>query len=454
VDIQGTLAFIGGLSLLVLVHELGHFAVAKAVGIRVENFSIFMGQPLLAIRRASIDSDPERRWQVRFLRWSFGLPDEQFQSGETEYAFRWIPFGGYVKMSGQSDMGEADVEGNDWEFTSKSIGARAAVVAAGPIMNFVLAVVLFAGLNVAYGVIGRIGIGPAPDMLVTEVVPGSPADAANVTPGSHLVAINGMLLTTWEALGTISEDDTALILSFAMADGDTIRMPLEGGFEKLYDFGVSWEPRSAVGSLIPLEPATEAGLRVGDTIVAIDDEIVTNWSEMSYAIRRRPGRDISVSVMRDGRPLTLVVVPSTEIADGGAEDGVKLGPVAAIGTGFAQTWDVTVKIIRFLERLVTRAISPKFMAGPVGIFQMSGIAAQQGIATYLAFLAVLSANLAVVNLLPLAVLDGGHLVFFAFEAATGKRPSPKQQGFMQQVGIVMLLLMLVMVTVNDLSRLF
>ena len=453
-DLQGILAFIGGLSALVLVHELGHFSVAKAVGVRVENFSIFMGQPLLAVRRAKAESDPQRRWAFRVLKWHIGLPEETFQHGETEYAFRWIPFGGYVKMAGQSDVGEADVAGEPWEFTSKPLWARAAVVAAGPLMNVVLAIALFAGLNATYGVVGRIGIGPSPSMSAKTVEPNSIADSLGIVAGTVPVSIDGIPFTTWEALEPVAEREGPLPATFVLPSGDTLRVTLDSGFASLYSMGVTWEPHAEVGTLIPLEPAAEAELREGDRIVSVNANAVTNWSEMSLIIRQNPGRELELIVERDGRRIPIYVTPSVEIATFGVEDGVRLGVFAAIGTAFSQTWDVSKKILRFIQQLITRAISPKYLAGPVGIFQMTGIAAEQGWATYLAFLALLSANLAVVNLLPLAVLDGGHLVFFAYEGITGKQPSQKQQGIMQQIGVVILLSLLVMVTIIDLGRLF
>lgn len=453
-DLQGILAFVGGLSALVLVHELGHFLVAKAVGIRVENFSIFMGQPILALRRAKVESDPERRWSARVFRWQFGLPEETFQHGETEYAFRWIPFGGYVKMAGQSDVGEAEVAGEPWEFTSKSVLARTAVVAAGPLMNIALAIVLFAGLNATYGVIGRIGIGPSPAMYATRIESQSLADSLGLVAGTVPVSIAGIPFVSWDAFESIVEKEGELPVVFALPTHDTLSVQLENGFATLYSMGVTWEPHAEIGALVPLEPAAKAALRVGDRVVSVNGEYVANWTEMSALIRQNPGRELRLAVEREGSQLTCFVTPSVEIATFGVEDGIRLGLVSAVGTAFSQTWNVSKKIIIFIKQLITRAISPKYLAGPVGIFQMTGMAAKHGLATYFAFLALLSANLAVVNLLPLAVLDGGHLVFFAYEGITGKRPSAKQQGVMQQIGVVILFSLLIMVTIIDLGRMF
>ena len=447
--IQGILAFIGALSLLVFVHELGHFLVAKWTGIRVEGFSLFFGRPIFAVRRAH-----EGGWRFRLLTWEWGLPEEAFAHGETEYAIRWIPFGGYVKMSGQSDFGEAEQTGQPWEFTSKSVAARAAVVFAGPLMNFILAVVIFAYLNHQYGVIGRIGIGPALDMRVASVAPGSRADSLGVLPGSLWVGVNEHPITTWEALGEVLQEDEHVVLMLARPTGDTLRIPLEPKLANLYEFGATWETGPVVGSLIPLEPAGEAGLRVGDRILSVNGEPVSTWTEMSRLIRRYPGQEVMLTIERSGARRVVGLTPAVEIASEGTEGGVRLSIGPAITTAVVQTWVVTVKIVRFFERLVTRAISPKYLAGPIGIFQMAGVAAEKGIATYFLLIANLSADLGFINLLPLALLDGGHLVFFGFEALTRKRPSPRQQGIIQQVSMVLLLALMIFVTLNDLNRLF
>lgn len=446
---QGTAAFIIALSVLVFVHELGHFLVAKWAGVRVESFSLFFGRPLFSVRRAK-----GKGWQFRSLFWRWGLPDEAFEGGETEYAIRWIPFGGYVKMSGQSDTGDAENSGEPWEFTSKSVGARAAVIFAGPFMNFVLAILVFAWLNMTYGVIGRIGISPAPDMWATVVAPGSRADSLGIPVGARWISLNDSALSNWQAVARLVEKNDRPVIGLRTPEGDTLRITMQKGLADLHDFGVEWENGAVVGGVIPIEPANEAGMREGDTVRAVNGQPVASWAEMSRTIRRYAGRETLITVKRDSVSTVLVVTPSVDIGVDIPEGGVRLAPWPALTTAVVQTWVVTVKIVKFIERLVTRAISPSYIAGPLGIFQMTGMAAEQGMGTYLMLVGTLSANLGFINLIPLAVLDGGLLVFLAFEAITKRRPSAKQQGWIQRIGVALLFAMMIAVTIMDIQRVF
>jgi len=448
-NIQGTFAFILALSVLVFVHELGHFLVAKWAGVRVETFSLFFGRPLFSVRRAK-----GKGWQFRSLFWKWGLPDDAFTGDETEYAVRWIPFGGYVKMSGQSDFGDAEDSGAPWEFTSKPVGARAAVIFAGPLMNFILAVIVFTWLNMTYGVVGRIGITPAPHMWVSAVKPGSRADSLGVPVGARWVSLNDSPLTSWKNVAQLLEKSTRPVIALQTPAGDTLRVSMQKNLADLHDFGVEWENGAVVGGVVPIEPANEAGMREGDTVRAVNGQPVASWAEMSRTIRRNAGRETIIEVKRDAITTVLTVTPSVDIGVDIPEGGVRLSFVPAVRTAFVQTWVVTVKIVKFIERLVTRAISPTYIAGPLGIFQMTGIAAQQGLGTYLMLVGTLSANLGFINLLPLAVLDGGLLVFLAFEAITKRRPSAKQQGYIQRIGMALLIALMILVTIMDIQRIF
>jgi RIP metalloprotease RseP len=322
-------------------------------------------------------------------------------------------------------------------------------------MNFVLAVAFFAWLNHAYGIIGRIGIGPAPEMRVAAVRPDSPADRAGVVPGSHWIAVNGVPLSNWENLGAqLKNDRRPPTLGLTTPRGDTIRITAAPGLANLDALGAEWEALPVVGTLVPLEPASEAGIKEGDRLIAVDGKPVSTWNQMSEIIRRHAGKEVGIEIGRNGYRQTIFVKPAIDIASDGPDDGVRLGIVDAIGTAFAQTWVVTEKLVRFLERLITGALSPKYLSGPIGIFKMTGAAAAQGAATYIGFLALLSAQLGFFNLIPIALLDGGHLLFLAFEGITGKRPSARQQGVIQQVGVVLLLGLMIMVTIIDLGRFF
>ncbi len=446
-DLQSIVGFVGALSALVLVHELGHFIVAKSVGIRVESFSLFFGQPLIAVRRA-----PGGGWRYRSLKWSWGLPEEAFSGGETEYAVRWLPFGGYVRMSGQSDFGEAERTGEPWDFSEQPIWARSAVVAAGPAMNFVLAVLVLAVLNNQYGVIGQIGIAPGPAMSVVSVEPGSVAEQFGVMPGAQWVGINGSPVSDWASIDEAIGDGSPVTMALETPSGDTLNIEMEPELANMESIGIEWQVAPSVAGVIPLEPADVAGMAIGDLVISVAGENVASWSEMSKAIRRRPGLETAIVVRRDGATKSLLLTPVVQVERNGLGDGVRLSPLYALGVGAGQTWDITVKLVKYIKGLVTRAISPEYLAGPIGIFTLTGNAVHKGLAPYVYLIAVLSANLAFINLLPLAVLDGGHLGFFAFEAVTRRRPSARQQGIIQQVGMVILLAMMLAVTIVDLKR--
>ena len=450
---QGLLAFVIALSVLVLVHELGHFAVAKAVGIRVESFSLFFGRPVFSVRKAQ-----QGGWRVRFLNKTWGLSEEEFTHGETEYAIRWIPFGGYVKMTGQSDFGEAEGTEESWSFTAKPVWARTAVVFAGPFMNFVLAAMVFAVLNMTNGVIGRIGIAPqvigqGSTMWAGSIEPGTFADSMNVAPGDRWAAINGSELSSWSVVDSIASNDSLITVTLVSVTGETRNITLRNGISDLYQIGIKWDIDPVVGFAIPLEPAAGIELSAGARVLSVDGIPVNTWEEMSELIRVRPGVSIPIQFQDETGEHSRHLTPSTEFAVDTPYDGLQLPLFSAITTSIGQTWDVVFKMVRFLESLVTGAISPKFVAGPIGIFQMTGAAAERGFASYIYFIAFLSAQLGFINLLPLAVLDGGHLVFFAFEAIAGRRPSARQQGMIQQVGMMLLLGLMVFVTFMDVQRL-
>ncbi len=291
-------------------------------------------------------------------------------------------------------------------------------------------------------------------MRVKTVEAGSRADSLGVQPGAKWVSVNGQLLTTWEALGEELKDAQQVTIELASPSGRTLTVAVKHDLSDLYEFGVTWETDAVVGTLIPLEPAGEAGVRLGDRILSVDGEAVDSWTAMSALVRRSPDRPVTLEVEREGRRRFVEVTPSMEIAAEGPEDGLRLPPFSALQTGIRQTWIVTVKIVRFIERVISGVLSPKYLAGPVGILHMTEVAAQKGLATYLVLVATLSANLGFINLLPLLVLDGGHLAILGFEGLTGKRPSARQQGIMQHVGIVFLVGLMIMVTIIDLERLF
>ncbi|MDP6125378.1 MAG: RIP metalloprotease RseP, partial [Candidatus Latescibacteria bacterium] len=403
------MSFIGLLSVLVIVHEFGHFAVAKKVGIRVEEFAIFFGKVL----------------------WSK-------QIGETLYSIRLIPFGGFVRMTGQNDFGPVE-DGDDgpdaeYSFSAKPIWARAAVVAAGPVMNLILAVLVFAVLDIAYGVVGRIGIIASPNIIAESVEPGSAADHAGVSPGGQLVAINGRSVTSLADLAAALSDSasTSLDVEFRHRDERVAVLSLTH-YSRVESVGVTWRVPSMVGGVLPIKPGQASGLEAGDLITSVNGQPIGDWKSLREEIARNPGREVPLVYERDGQAHHTLVVPDIDSAVR-SDMGVRQGPIDALLLGFQQTYGVMGEMFEFLSRLIGRTISTKYLAGPLGIAQMAGRAAESGIGVFLTLVAMLSTQLGVLNLLPLAVLDGGHLLMFGVESLTGKRPSAKNQGIIQNVG--------------------
>jgi regulator of sigma E protease len=348
------LATILVLGVLIFVHELGHFLVAKWSGIKVERFSL-------------------------------GFPPKMigFTRGETEYCISWVPLGGYVKMAGENPD-ESEITGDPREFMSKSVMTRAGVILAGPVMNYVAAIILFA---IVFFFWGR----PTPD-------------------AEHVV----------------------------------------------------------VGPVIAGSPADSAGIKPGDVIVAIEHQPVKTFQEMASLVHVRPNQFVEVAWKRGDDVYSAVIATMTDTikTESGADSAVgrigigmgyiteEMGPIDAIAGGFSQTFAVTGAMFKFLGDLFSGTISIRMVSGPVGIAQMAGQVAREGFDMLLSFMALLSVNLAVLNILPIPILDGGHLVFLLFEKVRGRPLTIKQRAIAQQVGLALLLLLIVTVTYHDVLRLF
>jgi regulator of sigma E protease len=342
------------LGVLIFVHELGHFLVAKWAGIRVERFSL-------------------------------GFPPKMigFTKGETEYCISWVPLGGYVKMAGENPE-ESEITGDPREFMSKSIGWRAAVILAGPMMNFITAILLFSLVFFFYGK-------PVADetrVIVGGVLEGSPAEKIGLQANDHIVSIDGQKVASFKE----------------MADIVSIKLA---------------------------QPVTVLWKRGDDVFSA---PVVTKVDTLKDA----SGADSLVG--RIGIGMGYITEP--------------LGPIASIGAGFNQTIDICGAMFKFLGGLVSGQLSIKMVSGPVGIAKMAGEVAREGFNMLMSFMAVLSVNLAILNVLPVPILDGGHLVFLLIEKLRGRPLSIKQRAIAQQVGMVLLLMLIVTVTYHDVLRLF
>ena len=448
------LATIVVLGVLIFVHELGHFWAAKLVGVEVQRFSIGLGP---------------RIWGVKW--------------GETEYVFSAIPLGGYVKMGGMEDevmekleggrSGEPRVPGPR-DFDGKPIWARTLVISAGVIMNMVFAFAIYASVAGVWGIrefaTTRVG-------KVYETILPQGAEAMGQIPiGARLVRVGESTTEHWGDVrtGLLSATPGPLTLEYRNPDGRVEVLVPESEEDRLR-LAASvqpWIPATA-GVVDGGSPAEEGGLESGDQILTVEGIPVVNWYGFLDAIKSRPDARVELEILRDGRELTRAVnLDSQEEKDPITGEMVtvghvgiyippdevvytRVGPAQALVAGYRDTYAVAGMILAFLRDLVTGNVSPKSVGSIVTIGQASGQAAAAGIEYFLGFMALFSVNLAILNLLPIPVLDGGHLVFLAIEAIRGGNPlSVEQRVRWSQVGFVVLMGIMVWALSNDFMRLF
>ena len=443
------LAFIFAIALLVAVHEYGHFIVARKLGIRVEKFSIGFGPTLFS-------------WRGR--------------DGEVEYIIAAIPLGGYVKMLGENldEQGEAQAtELSDAELARayhvQPVWKRASVAVAGPLFNFVFAVF-------AYMLVGWLGQAVMP-AVVGNVAPSSIAERAGLMQGDVLKAVNGKQIISWqqfeEALKkTVGRDVKVIYERDDMTS--SVTMPVKQ-FEQdalLVNvaedgLGLSLGMQVFVDSVVPDSPANQAGLIAGDQIIQFDNKDIGSTRELIRSIQAHAGKPLMLSVLRDDTYLQLQVVPKAKTDHGVGRLGVhllskplsepivyRMGAWEGVSYGFTRTADMTVLTIQVLGKMITSTISPDNLGGPIAIAQLAGRTADLGMAAFITFLALISVNLGVLNLLPIPVLDGGHLVYLAIEKVRGKALSMVILERMQLIGILLIGALMVFAFYNDLMRLF
>ena len=444
--IVGTLVALG---VLVTFHEFGHFWVARRCGVKVLRFSVGFGMPLL-------------RWH-----------DKQ----GTEFVVAAIPLGGYVKMLDERE-GEVPADQLDQSFNRKSVRQRIAIVAAGPIANFLLAMVFFWAL----AMLGSDQVRP----VIGSVEAGSVAARAGLGAGQEIVAIDGEPTSGWAAVNLqlvrrLGESGSLQLR--VREQGSTVDSPrelvldnwLKGADEPdpIRSLGIRpWRPAlpPVLAELDPKGPAQAAGLKTGDRLLALDGQSVSDWQQVVDSVRVRPDTKIVLRVERDGAPIdvpvTLGARGESKAQTGYLGAGVKavdwppemirevsFGPVAAIGEGARRTWTMSVLTLDSLKKMLFGELSVKNLSGPITIAKVAGASAQSGVADFLNFLAYLSISLGVLNLLPIPVLDGGHLLFYLIEWARGRPLSEKVQGWGAQIGISLVVGVMLLALVNDLGRL-
>jgi regulator of sigma E protease len=443
-------AFVVALGLLIVVHEFGHFWVARSLGIKVLRFSIGFGRAL---------------WSRRVGR------------DQTELVVAWLPLGGYVKMLDENE-GEVPEADKPRAFNRQPVWKRMCVVVAGPAFNFLFAILAYWLVFVA----GTEGIKP----VVGKVVPDSIAERAGIQAGDTILSFDGKIVQAWNErrlyLFMRALEQQPVNVEVRTPGGEIATRVLDLGDFPVSEvnaslvergiglYGYLPEPLPVIGAIDP-GPAQRAGLQVDDRIVAIDGEPVREWEALATYVRAHPGEPLTLTVDRAGERLKLTVTPDAVDEEGKTVGRLYIRPrlpelpeemrvrvthgvIESLGEGVSQTWMMSWLTLEMLYRMLKFEVSTRNISGPITIAQYAGQSARIGLQPFVLFLAVISVSLAVLNLLPIPVLDGGHLLYYVIEAVTG-RPLPERVlAVGQQIGIAVLAGLMFLAFYNDLTRIF
>ena len=453
------IALLVTLGILVTIHEFGHFWVARRCGVKVLKFSIGFGKAV-------------KTW---------------IGKDGVEYVIAPIPLGGYVKMLGQEDTTAVDTSGlsesqQQCSFACKPLWQRMAIVAAGPVANFLLAIFVFWLINISYGVSG---IAP----VVNNIIEDSLAETAGLRAGDEILAVDGEETITWQQvtlqlLARLGETGE-ITLTVDPADSSrtrTLQVPInawmgaETAPNPVGNLGIiQFEIPADIAGIIPGGAAQAADLRIGDEIISVDGRSIRGWTHWVEVIRASPELTLNVVVQRGGINSALLMTPETATLDDGTVIGsigayvqettlaellppemqrqVNYNVLSAIQPAVIETWDKSLFVLDSVRKMVVGLISPKNINGPITIAQVAGETVTYGLDVYLGFLALLSISLGVLNLLPIPVLDGGHLLYYAIEAVI-RRPVPERiQAFGLQLGLLMISGIMMLAIYNDVNRL-
>lgn len=438
-------SFLVVIGVLIFVHELGHLLAAKAVDIEVPRFSI-----------------------------GFGPKIAGFRKGETEYVISALPLGGYVRMAGMEDTAaleggvDPDHQPSSRDFDAKPLWARAMVISAGVVMNFLFAAVVLTAVALFFGE----PLNPTRRAVVVGELGEANAALAQIPFGAEIATVNGEPIETWndvvEALITAPAGTTTITL----ASGESVRFDLPADparrsvlLEPLQPF---MEP--VIGEVTVGSPAARAGLEDGDRILVAAEQPVETWNEFVQIVRSRPSQSLDLVVERGGEQVSLTAVPDSERELDGEMQRIevgrlgvaaqqqlvyrRLGFTGAVAYGVGTTWQTSVTIVELVGDLLTGQASPRNLGGPLAIGQLSGQAARYGLETFFQWMALLSVNLAVLNLLPIPVLDGGQLLFIGVEAVRGRPLSIEQRLRLSHVGLIIVVGIMVWAITNDFLRFF
>jgi regulator of sigma E protease len=440
--------FLVVLGVLVAFHELGHFLAARWVGVRVLKFSLGFGPKLVGR-----------------------------QIGDTEYLLSAVPLGGYVKLFGEEEAEAVTPEDRRRSFAHQALWGKFLIVAAGPGFNFILAYVIFAGwLSTGAPLFVPTFRDLSPD--VEALAPGSPAATAGMEIGDRILRVNGKDVSTkTELLDAVAKSKGQPIAIDIQRDGRITSLTVTphsvsghapGAEDTAYTIGVEETP-PLVTSVMHGSPAASAGFQAGDRVVGIEGQTIHTWSQMTGLVKDNPQKPLRVDVLRNGQRVSLTVTPAAEkiTANGQTIEIGKIGisgpgrslirsdtPLAAVYNGLEATWGWTELTAIGLYKMVVGDISSKNIGGPLTIANISGEAASQGTSSVVFLIAILSINLGVLNLLPIPILDGGHLLFFLIEGILRKPLGERQRELAQQVGLVLLVGVMIFAFWNDIERIF
>ena len=401
-----------------------------------------------------------RRVGIRVLKFSLGFGPRLvgFKRGDTEYVISAVPLGGYVKMAGENP--DDPRSGRDDEFLSKTKWQRFQVLIMGPLMNLLLAVVITAGVLMNGTEIPAFQSKPP---LVGHVTPGSPAEQAGLRTGDLIVSVAARAVETWEqffiAIGTRASRETDLVVLRDGKEFTTKVTPTPQTRFEVGDIGVFPDSHPQVGSTLPGSPAAKAGLKPGDAFLAVDGSPVRIPSHLTDVISKKPNTPVTLTISRGGVEQQVQLTP--ELVDGRGRIGVNIveesvriqpGPLEAIAMSVKRNYDNAGLIFMTIGQLITRETSTRQLMGPLAIAQLSGESAQQGWVALFALMATISLNLGLLNLLPIPVLDGGHIFIMALEGLARRDFSIRVKEKMFLAGFAVLVMLMVTVIYNDLTR--
>lgn len=443
------LSFIVALGLLIAIHEFGHFWVARKVGVKVITFSIGFGKPL---------------WKTTF------------GEDKTEFAIGAIPLGGYVKMLDERE-GEVDAAELHRAFTQKTLGQRFAVVAAGPIANFMFAIFAYWALFV----IGVPGVKP----IVDAVESGSPFALAGLQSGDQIYSIGGKDTPTLESArmtlieNILGQSKVEVIVNRPATTERTLVLDLSdtpvdaisGDLLQYLGF-TPYRPKlpPIVGRVVPGGAGEAAGFLEGDEVVTVDGKPMDDWVKWAEYVRSKAEQPIEMAIIRNHAEMSLIVTPALIETQNGNIGRVGLGPyvpddfydeiramhhysvLPAVAAAAGKTWDMSVLTLQMFGKMLSGQASLENISGPISIAQYAGMSAQIGYISFISFMAIISVSLGVLNLLPVPLLDGGHLMYYTIEFIKGSPVSEAAQEFGQKIGIMLLGSLMVLAVVNDISR--